>query len=371
MASATLGRLRRRTREDDAFVATQWTLIWRRFRRHKLAMIGTTIVVLFYVVALFCEFLAPVNPTRRDTQYIHVPPQRVHFISEFGFWPYVNGLKLEQDARTWRKMYVADPSTIHYIFPFVKGDSYKMWGVFESDIHLFGTVDGPMYLLGSDDSGRDMLSRTLYGIRVSMSVGLVGVLFTFLLGSVLGAVSGYYGGAVDFIIQRIIEFILCLPSIPLWMALSAAVPKEWSPTQVYFAISIILSLIGWCSLARVVRGKMLEIREHDYIAASRLAGASDAWLIFDHMLPGFMSYLIVAITLAIPSMILAETSLSFLGLGLRPPAISLGVLLQQAQNIKTIAQQPWMMLPGVFIFIAVLAFNFMGDGLRDAADPYK
>jgi peptide/nickel transport system permease protein len=328
-------------------------------------------IALFYLIAIFCEFVATQDPLKRTTEYIHVPPQRLHFFDERGFGPFVYGLKFEEDARTWRRIYTEDPSVEIPIHFFVQGDPYRLWGLFESNIHLFGVKEGPLFLFGTDDSGRDLFSRTMYGIRVSMSIGLVGVAFTFILGSVLGAISGYYGGVVDFAIQRIIEFILCIPAIPLWMALSAAVPKEWPPTQVYFAISIILSLIGWCGLARVVRGKMLELRQEDYISASRLAGASDAWLIFDHMLPGFISYLIVSLTLSIPGMILAETALSFLGLGLRPPAISLGVLLQQAQNIKTISLYPWLMLPGFFIFLAVLAFNFMGDGLRDAADPYR
>jgi peptide/nickel transport system permease protein len=371
MAALSFGKARRRKREEDVFIATQWTLIWRKFRRHKLALFGTAVVALFYLVAIFCEFIAPQDPLRRNTEYIHVPPQRIHFFGSYGFWPYVHGLKLEQDPKTWRRVYVADPSIEHYIFFLVKRDSYKLWGLFETDIHLFGTQEGPFHLFGTDESGRDVFSRVMYSIRISMSIGLVGVAFTFILGSVLGAISGYYGGAIDFAIQRIIEFILCIPSIPLWMALSAAVPKEWPPTQVYFAISVILSLIGWCSLARVVRGKMLELRQEDYITASRMAGASDAWLIFDHMLPGFISYLIVALTLSIPGMILAETALSFLGLGLRPPAISLGVLLQQAQNITTISLYPWLMIPGAFIFVVVLAFNFLGDGLRDAADPYR
>lgn len=345
--------------------------MWRKFRRHRLAVLGTAVVALFYLVAVFCEFVATQDPNKRNTDFIHVPPQTVHFFGSRGFGPYVYGLKATSDPKTWRRIYQEDMSVENPIHLFVRGDKYKLWGLFESDIHLFGTRQGTFYLLGSDDSGRDMFSRIVYGIRVSMSIGLVGVAFTFVLGCVLGAISGYYGGIVDFTIQRVIEFIASMPSIPLWLALSAALPKEWSPTRVYFGISVILSLIGWCGLARVVRGKMLELREQDYILASQLAGASDAVIIFDHLLPGFMSYLIVNITLSIPGMILGETALSFLGLGLRPPAVSLGVLLKGAQNLNAIALHPWMMLPGVFIFVAVLAFNFMGDGLRDAADPYK
>lgn len=371
MTAITANKVGARPREEEIFIATQWTLMWRKFRRHKLAMVGTLIVVLFYVVAIFCEFIATQDPLKRNTDFIHVPPQPIHFFGAQGFGPYVYGLTVEEDPKTWRKIYVADESVEVPIRFFVKGDPYQLWGLFDSDIHLFGAPAGTFFLFGTDDSGRDVFSRVIYGIRISVSIGLVGVIFTFILGSVLGAISGYYGGVVDFLIQRIIEFILCIPSIPLWMALSAAVPKEWPSTQVYFAISIILSLIGWCGLARVVRGKMLELRQENFITASKLAGASDRWIIFDHMLPGFISYLIVSLTLSIPGMILAETALSFLGLGLRPPAISLGVLLQQAQNVKTISLYPWLMLPGLFIFIIVLAFNFMGDGLRDAADPYK
>lgn len=371
MTAIPLQPKRTRSPNEDVYIATQWTLMGRKFRKHKLALFGTALIALFYLIAIFSEFVAPQDPLKRNTDFIHVPPQWVHFWGAQGFGPYVHGLKAEEDPKTWRRIYVPDPTVEVPIRFFVKGDPYRLWGLFASDRHLFGTDEGTFFLFGSDDSGRDMFSRTIYGIRISMSIGLVGVAFTFILGSVVGAISGYYGGVVDFIIQRIIEFILCIPAIPLWMALSAAVPKDWPPTRVYFAISIILSLIGWCGLARVVRGKMLELRQEDYISASRLSGASDLWLIFDHMLPGFISYLIVSLTLSIPGMILAETALSFLGLGLRPPAISLGVLLQQAQNVKTISLYPWLMIPGLFIFFAVLAFNFMGDGLRDAADPYK
>ena len=370
MAAQTLLKGRARNRQEDIFIATQWTLMWRKFRKHKLAMIGTSIVLMFYLVTIFCEVIAPQDPLKRNTDFIHVPPQKVHWIGPTGFGPYVYALTQTEDPVTWKKIYVEDTNVLLPVSLFVKGDPYKMWGFIPGNLHLIG-AQGPLFLMGTDESGRDMLSRTVYGIRISMSIGLLGVAFTFLLGSFLGAVSGYYGGPIDFIIQRIIEFILSMPAIPLWMTLSAALPKEWPPTQIYFMISIILSLVGWCGLARVVRGKMLELREEDFIAASKLAGASDMQIIFNHMLPGFISYLIVNITLSIPNMILAETSLSFLGIGLRAPAISLGVLLQQSQNVRTIALQPWLMFPGISIFIIVLAFNFMGDGLRDAADPYK
>lgn len=372
-ATTSIAKIPKRDAQEDIFIATQWTLMWRKFRKHKLAMAGTFVVALFYLIAIFSEFIAPQDPLKRNSDFIFVPPQGIHFYSPVG-GPglYIYGLKQTEDPETWKRIYVEDTSLEVPVSFFVAGDPYMMWGIIPGNIHLFGVPSNIQYFpLGTDDTGRDVFSRIIHGIRVSMSIGLVGVAFTFILGAVLGAVSGYYGGMVDFAIQRIIEFILSMPSIPLWMTLSAAVPKEWPPTQVYFMISIILSLIGWCGLARVVRGKMLEIREEDYISAARLAGASDAVIIFDHMLPGFISYLIVNLTLSIPSMILAETSLSFLGVGLRPPAISLGVLLQQAQNVRTIALQPWLMTPGIVIFIIVLAFNFMGDGLRDAADPYK
>lgn len=371
MATIAVGRPAKRNKQEDRFIATQWTLMWRKFRRHKLAMIGTFVVALFYLIAIFAEFIAPMDPFKRATDAIYTPPQGLHLFGPQGFGLHTYGLKMVEDPKTWRRSYVPDPSIANPISFFVRGDSYKMWGLFETNIHLFGAKEGTLYLLGTDESGRDMFSRSMYAIRTSMTIGLVGVSFTFILGSVLGAISGFYGGKIDFMIQRLIEFILCIPAIPLWMALSAAVPQNWSPQQVYFSITIILSLIGWCSLARVVRGKMLELRQEDFITASRLAGASDRWLIFTHLLPGFISYLIVSLTLSIPGMILAETSLSFLGLGLRPPAISLGVLLQQAQNINTISLHPYLMIPGLFIFAVVLGFNFLGDGLRDAADPYK
>jgi peptide/nickel transport system permease protein len=361
------------TAEERLYIATQWQLMWRKFKKHKLAVVSLAVLVVMYFVGIFCEFFATMDPHTRNTRYIYCPPQRLRFVDEDGFHlrPFVYGLKQEVDPDTWRRTYVEDTSKKYPIRFFVRGDSYKLWGLFETDLHFLGIEGAPLFLLGTDDSGRDMYSRVIYATRISMSVGLIGVAISFILGSLLGGISGYYGGAVDTIIQRIIEFLMSIPSIPLWMVLAAALPKHWTTLQVYFSITIILSVIGWCGLARVVRGKVLEMREQDYVMAARIAGASDWEIITKHLLPGFMSYLIVNITLAIPNMIIGETSLSFLGIGLRPPVISWGVLLKNAQNIRTLSLHPWLLSPGLLVILAVLAFNFVGDGFRDAADPYK
>ena len=283
------------------------------------------------------------------------------------------GLEREVDLETLRKIYHEDTSQIFPLKLFVRGNPYQFWNLFETDLHLFGigNEDGTAFLLGTDRLGRDVLSRVIYGARISLSIGLVGVFLALVLGMALGGASGYYGGSTDNIIQRLIELLRSFPTIPLWMALSAALPPEWPPLRIYFGITVILSLIGWTGLARVVRGKLLSLREEDFATAARLAGASETRVIGRHLLPGFMSHIIVTITLAIPGMILAETALSFLGLGLRPPVTSWGVLLQEAQNVRTVALHPWLMLPVLFVIVAVLAFNFVGDGLRDAADPYS
>jgi len=269
-------------------------------------------------------------------------------------------------------MFQVDTTQRYFIYLLVHGDPYKFWGLFETDIHLFGLKDeqGTMFLLGADRQGRDMLSRILYGARISLSVGLIGVFFSFLLGILIGGISGYTGGVTDVVIQRLIEFIRSIPSIPLWLALSAALPPEWPPLRIYFGITVILSLMGWTTLARVVRGKFMSLREEDFIMAARLSGASELRIITRHLVPSFMSYLIARLTVAVPSMILGETSLSFLGLGLRPPVISWGVLLQEAQNLRSVALAPWLLTPGLFVVVAILSLNFLGDGLRDASDPY-
>ena len=357
------------------YVASQWQLMWWKFRKHKLGLAGSAVVLLFYVAALFCEFLAPYEPHERDIKYVHAPPQPVHFIGEGGFHlrPFVYGLVGERDPESRRMTFQVDPTQRSFIYLLVHGDPYKFWGLFETDIHLFGLKDeqGTVLLLGADRLGRDMLSRILYGARISLSVGLIGVFFSFLLGILMGGISGYVGGVADVVIQRLIEFIRAIPSIPLWLALSAALPPEWPPMRVYFGITVILSLMGWTSLARVVRGKFMSLREEDFIMAARLSGASELRIIARHLVPSFMSYLIARLTVAVPRMILGETSLSFLGLGLRPPVISWGVLLQQAQAIRVLANYPWLLIPGINIIITILAFNFVGDGLRDAADPYS
>jgi peptide/nickel transport system permease protein len=362
------------TAEERLYVASQWQLMWRKFRRHKLAMVGGAILAVFYFVAVFCEFFATQDIQRQDATAIYLHPQRLRFIDaegRFHLRPFVYGVTGSVDEQTWRRIYVDDPSQRYPLSLFVHGDPYKLWGLFETDIRLLGVEGGRLHFFGTDMLGRDVYSRTIHSARISLSVGMAGVALSFLLGCILGGISGYYGGLSDLIIQRAIEILLSIPTIPLWMALAAALPPQWSAIRVYFGITIILSLIGWTGLARVVRGKLLEEREADYVMAARFAGAGEMQTITRHLLPSFLSYLVVHLTLAIPQMILGETALSFLGIGLRPPVVSWGVMLKDAQNYRTVVQNPWLLIPGLFVIVVVLSFNFLGDGLRDAADPYK
>ncbi|NMB46253.1 MAG: ABC transporter permease [Firmicutes bacterium] len=357
------------------YAASQWQLMWWRFRRHRAARIAGVVLIVMYCMALFAGFLAPYSPTQRHTRYAFAPPQRLRWIDnegKFHWRPFVYGLKSTRDPNTFELRFSTDHSQMYPIYFIVRGSSYRLLGFWESDLHLFGASDpkAPLFLFGTDRLGRDLLSRVIYGAQISLSIGLVGVFISYLLGLMLGGISGYYGGTVDTVIQRIIEMIQVFPTIPLWLALSAAIPSNWSQIKVYFAIVVILSFVGWTSLARVVRGKLLSLRDEGFVTAARLAGGSDAYLIRRHLLPSFTSHIIVAITLSIPGMILGETSLSFLGLGLQAPAISWGVLLREAQNVQTVAMHPWLMIPVVFVIVVVLSFNFLGDGLRDAADPY-
>jgi len=360
--------------EEKLYIASQWQLMWRKFVKHKLALLGAVTLIILYIIAIFCEFFSPYDIYERYVKYIHCPPQRIHFFDEkrnFHFRPFVYGLKQTSDPKSWRRIYLEDKTNKYPIYFFVHSYECKLWNLFPMDVHLFGVKKGEMFLFGTDKLGRDLFSRNIYAARISLSIGLVGVILSFVLGSLLGGISGYYGGTADMIIQRAIELLLSIPTIPLWMALSAALPSQWSPIKVYFGITIILAIRGWCGLGRVVRGKLLELREEDFTMAATIAGATNARVITRHLLPSFLSYLIVHVTLAIPGMIVGETALSFLGIGLRPPVVSWGVLLKLAQNFRTVSLHPWLLIPGLFVIITVLAFNFLGDGLRDAADPYK
>jgi peptide/nickel transport system permease protein len=356
-------------------ILSQRKLIWRKFRRHRVAYACLYILIALYGVAIFAEFFSPYGAFQRNSSFLYSPPTPLRFIDENGTFhlrPFVYRITNELDMQTFQRAYVEDTSEKYFLNLFVRGERYQLLGLIETDIHLFG-VDAPgvIYLFGTDALGRDLLSRMLLGARTSMFVGLIGLAFGFVLGLVFGGISGYYGGAIDNFIQRVVEFLQSLPTLPLWMALAALVPAEWSSTQVYFGISMVLAIIGWTSLARIVRGKLISLREEDYVMAAKLSGLTERAIITRHLLPGFTSYLIVHLTLAIPQMILGETALSFLGLGIRPPAVSLGTLLQDGQNIQTITLNPWLLIPGGLVIIIVLAFNFLGDGLRDAADPYK
>ncbi|MBB4480746.1 ABC transporter permease [Rhizobium etli] len=376
MTDQAIALIPERVRNSDA-VAGQWKLIWRRFRRHRLALGAGVVILLIYLVALFAEVIAPVSSQTYDSRYTYAPPQRLKvagYDAAGQFHPlYVNGYSMKVDPIALSRNYVADPAVVIPVGFFVKGEPYRFWGLFDFDRHLIGPIEAgkPFYLFGADRLGRDVFSRTVHGTRVSMSVGLIGVAISLVLGIILGGISGLYGGWVDDVIQRSIELINSIPTIPLWMGLAAAVPISADPILVYLWITIILSLIGWTDLARVVRGRFLSLKTEDFVIAAHLDACSRMRIIWRHMVPSFMSHIIASVTLAIPTMILAETALSFLGIGLRPPVVSWGVLLQEAQNILAVTSAPWLFLPGLAVIVTVLALNFLGDGLRDAADPYE
>ena len=361
---------------DQIYSASQWQLMWWRLKKHKLAMIASITLAILYFVVIFADFLAVAEPKLSEAKRGEMPPQGIHLTFD-GINPqlYVYGTKGVRDPKTFKKVFKPDQTVQVPIRLFAKGYKYKLLGVIPLDRHLFG-VNAPLkaeetiYLLGTDVQGRDVWSRLMLATRISMTIGLLSVSLSLFLGVLLGGLSGYYGGLLDLVIQRIIEILRSIPTIPLWMAIAASVPQDWSIIRVYFAITIIIAMFEWTRLAREVRGRFLSLRDEDFVTAAALLGASKVRIIFRHMVPSFMSHIIASSTLMIPFIIISETSLSFLGLGLRPPAISWGVMLQAAQNIQTIALTPWQLIPAAFVIVAVLAFNFLGDGLRDAADPY-
>jgi len=361
--------------QERYYLATQWQLMWWKLKRHRLAVASGIVLLALYASVLVSEVLAPYNLHSRNIHHIHAPPQTVRFFHEGAFrWPFVYGYSRSLDLAQLKRVYVEDPEKLYPLRFFCRSDSYRFWGLFEADLHIVCPADrdgATLFLLGADRLGRDVLSRIIYGARISLTVGLLGIAVSFALGIAIGGLAGYYGGWVDSLSQRLIEIVRSFPELPLWMALSAALPITWSPVLIFFGITIILGLLDWTGLARAVRSKLLALREEDFCTAAQLMGASSGRIIGRHLLPGFASHLIASATLSIPGMILGETALSYLGLGLRPPITSWGVLLTEAQNMNVVVLYPWLMLPVVPVVVTVLAFNFLGDGLRDAADPYK
>ncbi len=359
---------------DRIFVASQWQLMWWRFRKHRLAMIGAVAIIFFYLLVIGADFVSYSDPEVTEANFSQMPPQPIRLFDGRAFRPHVLAVKGARDPNTFKRVFQTDPNQKIPLRFFARGYKYEFLGFIPTDRHLIGVAEGraedTIFILGTDTLGRDLWSRLMAGTRVSLTIGLVSVALSLFLGVLFGGLSGLYGGAVDTTIQRLIEILRSIPTIPLWMGLAAGLPRNWTVLQVYFAITIIISLIGWTELARVVRGRFLALREEDFVMAAELAGCSQWRIIFRHLVPSFMSHIIAATTLALPVMIISETSLSFLGLGIRPPAISWGVLLQDAQSLQSVALSPWLLIPAIPVIAVILAFNFVGDGLRDAADPY-